>query len=71
MADLSPGRQAQALPAVVVALDHEALAEAEEPGQDEAQPEQAGQSGPEPLAVGAEGELEEEEQQEREEAAER
>src|SRR5712692_396424 len=61
------GREAQAIPAVVLALADERPAETEQPAQDEPEPEQARQHGREPFTVGPERELEEKEEQEREE----
>src|SRR5207245_11146301 len=61
-----PGKD-EAPPASVVALEDERAPGTQEPGEHEAEPEEARQRRGQALAVGAQRELEDEEEQEREE----
>ena len=60
-------REQQRFPAVVVALEHEAPAEPQERRQQDAEPQEPGHDRDEAFTVGAERELEHEEEQHREE----
>src|SRR5262249_60117932 len=64
---LVAGGDDEPVQARVLPFEGERPSEAEEPGKDEGEPEEAGERGPEPFPVGAEGEVEEEEEEEGEE----
>src|SRR5262249_19012510 len=61
-------RQDEPVQAVVLPLEREGATESQHSGQDEGEPEQSRQGGPDAVTVRTEREVEEEEEQDREEA---